>query len=454
MGVKRIIDLETLGSISEGDYIPVDNETWGTKKYPANALGGNGITDDLREALLQLAAHVAYIDDDGQDYYDDLEDALMANKWKVTNTLSNCTSSNSAKYSDKGTSYSATISAQTGYTLVGATVSVTMGGTDITSTAYNSGLISIASVTGNVVITVTAVAKAVSSISAVYTQSGTVYTTDSLDSLKSDLVVTATYNDTSTATVPSADYTLSGTLTAGTSTVTVTYEGKTTTFTVTVTQASPYTFYDYVKMTYNAGETVPANYGIVTDIPMSSDWLMELSFKYPASTATAAQNILGIRYGQSGTKEFGLFITPSSGKLGYWYGNTDTTQNITALVADQLNTVVVQPVGVSSSFPTYATIKLNGTDYSTGSTATGQTWDSWLSMFQYGTGANTTSNRTDQKSLGLELGEIVIKNTSNTVLYDLKPAQYQSYYGFYDSVNDKFYYNATYYDKYTCGNWS
>lgn len=74
------------------------------------------------------------------------------------------------------------------------------------------------------------------SISAVYTQSGTVYTTDSLDSLKADLVVTATYSDTSSETIPSADYTLSGTLTEGTSTIYVVYGGKTTTFTVTVSQ--------------------------------------------------------------------------------------------------------------------------------------------------------------------------------------------------------------------------
>lgn len=71
------------------------------------------------------------------------------------------------------------------------------------------------------------------SISAVYTQSGTVYDTDTLDSLKADLVVTATYDDSTTDTVTT--YTLSGTLTAGTSTITVSYEGKTTTFNVTVT---------------------------------------------------------------------------------------------------------------------------------------------------------------------------------------------------------------------------
>lgn len=73
-------------------------------------------------------------------------------------------------------------------------------------------------------------------IAAVYTQSGTVYDTDSLDSLKADLVVTAFYLGGGSKTVTT--YTLSGTLTAGTSTITVSYGGKTTTFTVTVTASS------------------------------------------------------------------------------------------------------------------------------------------------------------------------------------------------------------------------
>ena len=113
------------------------------------------VPDDVKQALLQIASKVAYIDEHGQDYYDALESAL---------------------YPDA--------------TLV--------------------------------------------SITAVYTQSGTVYDTDSLDSLKADLVVTALYSDATTATVTA--YTLSGTLTAGTSTITVTYSGKTTTFDVTVSQ--------------------------------------------------------------------------------------------------------------------------------------------------------------------------------------------------------------------------
>ena len=76
------------------------------------------------------------------------------------------------------------------------------------------------------------------SITAVYTQSGTVYNTDTLDSLKSDLVVTALMSDSTTQTV--TNYTLSGTLTEGTSTITVSYGGKTATFDVTVSHEAIY----------------------------------------------------------------------------------------------------------------------------------------------------------------------------------------------------------------------
>ena len=72
-----------------------------------------------------------------------------------------------------------------------------------------------------------------SSITCVYTQSGTVYDTASLDDLKPDLVVTAHWSDNTTSTVTT--YTLSGTLTEGTSTITVAYGGETTSFAVTVT---------------------------------------------------------------------------------------------------------------------------------------------------------------------------------------------------------------------------
>jgi len=118
--------------------------------------GGSGLTADLKAALDQLAQKVAYIDEDGQDYYDALHAALYP--------PANLTS-----------------------------------------------------------------------ISCLYTQSGAVYTTTSLDDLKSDLVVTAHYDNSTTQVV--TNYALTGTLTVGTSVVTVAYGGKTTTFNVAVSPA-------------------------------------------------------------------------------------------------------------------------------------------------------------------------------------------------------------------------
>lgn len=78
----------------------------------------------------------------------------------------------------------------------------------------------------------------VTSIAAVYEQSGTVYTTDSLDVLRDDLTVTAYYDNGTSAVVN--DYTLSGTLTVGTSAITVSYGGESTTFNVTVSALNAY----------------------------------------------------------------------------------------------------------------------------------------------------------------------------------------------------------------------
>lgn len=199
--------------------------------------GGGEISDALKQALLQMAEKVAYIDADGQDYYQDLYDALypISPTYTITNNLTDVTNSNSATSATEGSAYTATLSCAPNYEIT--SVTITMGGNDVTGTAYAGGTISIPNVTGNIVITAVATQRqaTLSSISAVYTQSGTVYTTDSLDSLKSDLVVTAIYTDSSTSIISSDDYTLSGTLIDGSNTITVSYSGKTTTFTVVAT---------------------------------------------------------------------------------------------------------------------------------------------------------------------------------------------------------------------------
>lgn len=198
---------------------------------------GGAVSEDLKQALLQLAQKVTYIDDQGQTYYQDLYDALYPPKTVVLITavfeqgstvIYDDTALNdlkqyltvTAKYDDNTTS----ILPDSAYSLSGlleapsSTVTVLYNGVSTTFT-----------------VTVTA-RPTLSSITAVYTQSGTVYDTDTIDSLKADLVVTAHYSDSSTQTVPAADYTLSGTLAEGPSTITVSYGGKTATFDVTVTK--------------------------------------------------------------------------------------------------------------------------------------------------------------------------------------------------------------------------
>ena len=71
--------------------------------------------------------------------------------YTVTNTLTQCTNSNSATKVVQGSAYSATITANSGYEL--KSVTATMGGTAV---SVSNGKINIASVTGNIVITAVA----------------------------------------------------------------------------------------------------------------------------------------------------------------------------------------------------------------------------------------------------------------------------------------------------------
>lgn len=70
----------------------------------------------------------------------------------TANTDAHTSISNSSSSVAAGSSYTANVTVDTNYS---ASVTVTMGSTDITSSAYSNGVISIASVTGNIVINVT-----------------------------------------------------------------------------------------------------------------------------------------------------------------------------------------------------------------------------------------------------------------------------------------------------------
>lgn len=74
--------------------------------------------------------------------------------YTITNNLNNVTSSNTVTKANEGAYYVAILTANSGHKI--DAVTVTMGGNDITATAYSSGTVSIPSVIGDVVITAVA----------------------------------------------------------------------------------------------------------------------------------------------------------------------------------------------------------------------------------------------------------------------------------------------------------
>ena len=76
--------------------------------------------------------------------------------YNITKNLSNCILSNNATSVNKGSSYTSNITANSGYELMN--ISITMGGTNITSSAFSGGKINISNVTGDIVITAQATA--------------------------------------------------------------------------------------------------------------------------------------------------------------------------------------------------------------------------------------------------------------------------------------------------------
>lgn len=191
--------------------------------------GSGGLTDDVKTALLNCFEHVAWIDDQGQTYYDALYSALHGGLVSI-----------SAVYTQTATIYTTDDLDTLRPDLV---VTATYGdGTTREVTAYTlSGTLTIGTSTVTVTyqgqtdtfsVTVTDTAY----ITAVFTQpQTTIYTDDSLDSLKSYLVVTYYTAPGATGTVlADSAYTLIGTLTEGTSVITAEYQGLTDTFNVTV----------------------------------------------------------------------------------------------------------------------------------------------------------------------------------------------------------------------------
>ncbi len=233
---------------------------------------GSGLTEDVKQALLDCFENVAWINDDGQTYYDALEDALYPPADLV---------SISAVYSGGNVYNTATLDDLKPNLVVTAHMS------DSTTQTITTYVLSGTIATGSQTITVTyggktttftiTVVEWLTGITATYTQSGTVYDTDSLDDLKADLVVTATYADSTSETI--TDYTLSGTLEEGTSTITVAYGGKTATFNVTVSMSRTTRFGTFVN-----GHAVSKANGAISDIPDRATYIASMNARAAFST--------------------------------------------------------------------------------------------------------------------------------------------------------------------------
>lgn len=312
-----------------------------------------GLSDAVKQALLQIAAKAVYVDDGGPQYYAELEEAL-----NPTRTLT--------------------------------------------------------------------------SIVAVYTQSGTVYTTDSLDSLKPDLVVTANYSDGSTATV--TGYTLSGELTAGTSTITVSYDGQSDTFTVTVTAPVRYVFYDYI---YATNTTETNNY---VDTGLTEKWgAYSCEFEAMNSNNLAtATSIFGANNSSTASKSNVLWYARASkgGFSSYYLGQ-----------AKQLNTVpgdtraVCKYVFVDGG---QSYLEYNGTTVAVATESASSL--SVLSNTMVLAGGWTFAGNTKvglRSDRLVKLGYIKFTDPANgdAVVHHFKPAHdtQEDKVGYYDTVTDTFY---------------
>ena len=138
--------------------------------------GGGGISTTAKNLLITILRNGVYTGDQsanitaletalgGGEVPDvpdipDIPDVPVVKTYTITRELINVTSNNNQNSISEGAAYMATLTADDGYVLPsteqGGSISITMGGIDITSNVYNyrTGDINVSSVTGNIVIT-------------------------------------------------------------------------------------------------------------------------------------------------------------------------------------------------------------------------------------------------------------------------------------------------------------
>ena len=284
----------------------------------------------------------------------------------------------------------------------------------------------------------------ITAIDAVFTQGNyTIFSNAALDSLKKFLVVTATYEDNSTDTIPDNVYSLSGTLATGTSTITVTVGTHTDTFSVTVTEfdvPEGYTRYDYIATKSNSRvQQAPGKFIKLPDQTDMNALSMELRMAVRVRS-TSSYDLIGVRNDTSFDNSYSVYINADSSLYGKargitWHSIYPSGDESTPIALD---TPFILKVDNPSTSPYIVSVD----DVCTKSFD----WDSTFTiphgMFLFG---NMQYNRSTNFNMEpwASLGDIVLRKADGECVGYYVPTVYSGKIGVYDIVTETFYTAST-----------
>lgn len=405
-----------------------------------------GVPVNVRQAIYNLFSNMLYVD------YDPSADKAVLYAWITDITVTAITLSDDTYTFTDNTPY--TITATT--TPLGG--SVTWSSSDTSIATVNNGTVtpvangsctitaSADGVSASCAVTVTGIIS-LSSITAVYTQPGIVYLNDSINSLKTGLVVTAVFSDSTTAVIASSDYNLSGTLTAGTSTITVTYNSVTTTFNVTVTG---YNKYDYLYCT--ASNTSYNDDYVDTGLTYSPAWTaLNIEFEVMNSNNTNYSDGLIGANNTSNSANGNLVWYARQGKAGFSTYSLGIAAKDQTAAGDTRHVISYHFVDGGTSY-----FECSGTQTNIGSVNKANIVNVNKALILCGGYSFSDGTAYGLMGQGLsKLGYVKFSDPdTDDLVYEFIPAYdpVTAKYGYYETVNDNFYPQS---DTYLAGgNWS
>lgn len=280
--------------------------------------GGAGTPTEVRQAIFALLSKAVYTDDGLAD-----EKAIIQS-WatEVTDitlnqsaiTISGATTSQLVATTTPAggmVTWSSSNPSVANVSNSGLVTGVSNGTVTITASSGGKRATCTATVTGFATLT---------GISAVYTQTRTIYDTDNLSDLVNDLVVTASYDNGTTATLTDSQYTLSGILEEGNSTIVASYGGFTASFAVRVSHLDTTLIYSLPEPKTFNGTSDYVNTG-ASPFATDSDFTLVTTFK-----ANVTQNKFCSVWA-SGDDNNQLMLRPTDATTGVWvtYGGGKTS---------------------------------------------------------------------------------------------------------------------------------